>query len=101
MVQETTLWGGDLVAGGVEPLDEEEVDFALVVEDEVDEVAGVVGAEGPPADGSGGVVLVVGSSVPRGQFEGGEDLGEVGERLGRQRGDLVRHRGVGNDAIHP
>jgi hypothetical protein len=29
--------------GGLEPLDEEEVNFALVVEDEVDEVAGVVG----------------------------------------------------------
>jgi hypothetical protein len=37
-------------------LDEEEVDFALVVEDELDEVAGVVGAEGSAADGSGGVV---------------------------------------------
>lgn len=82
-------------------MDEEEVDFALVVEDEVDDVSGVVGAEGPTPDGAGGVVvLVVGSAVPRGEFEGGQDLGEVGERLGGQRGDLVRHRGVGNDAIH-
>ena len=30
-------------------MDEQQVDFALVVEDEVDEVAGVVGAEGPAA----------------------------------------------------
>jgi hypothetical protein len=43
----------------------------------------------------------VGLAVPRGEFEGGQDLGEVGERLGGQRVDLVRHRGVGNDAIHP
>ena len=82
-------------------MDEEEVDFSLVVEDEVDEVAGVVGAEGPSSDGAGGVVLVVGSAVPRGEFEGGEDFGEVGECLGGQCCDLVRHRGVGNDAIHP
>lgn len=96
------LWrcvGGS--GGGVEPLDEEEVDFSLVVEDEVDEVAGVVGSEGPPSDGAGGVVFVVGLAVPRGEFEGGQDLGEVGECVGGQRGDLVRHRGVGNDAIHP
>jgi hypothetical protein len=36
-------------------LDEEEVDFSLVVEDEVDEVADVVGSEGPPSDAAGGV----------------------------------------------
>lgn len=86
---------------GVEPLNEEKVDFSLVVEDEVDDVAGVVGTEGPASNGAGGVVLVVGSAVPRCEFEGGEDLGKVGERLGGQNGDLVRHRGVGNDAIHP
>src|SRR5262245_40770312 len=84
--------------GGVEPLDEEEVDFLLVVEDEVNEMAGVVGAEGPASDGAGGVVLVMGSAVPRGELEGGQDLGEVGECLGGQRVDLVRHRGVGDDA---
>jgi len=36
-----------------------------------------------------------------GEFEGGEDFGEVGECLGGQGSDLVRHGGVGNDAIHP
>ena len=82
-------------------MDEEEVDFLLVVEDEVDEVACVVGSEGPPADGAGGVVLVVRLAVPRGEFESSHDLGEVGERVGGQCGDLVRHGGVGNDAIHP
>jgi hypothetical protein len=57
------LWrcvGGS--GGGVEPLDEEEVDFLLVVEDEVDDVAGVVGSEGPPSDGAGGVVRATGGS---------------------------------------
>jgi len=78
-----------LVQGGVEPLDEEEADFLLVVEDEVDKVAGVLGAEGPASDGAGGVVLVVGATVPRGELESSENLGEVGECIGGQCGDLV------------
>lgn len=47
---------------GVEPLDQQEVDFALLVEDQVNEVAGLVRAEGPTPHRAGGVVLVVGST---------------------------------------
>lgn len=57
-------------------MDEEEVHFSLVVEDEVDEVAGMIGSEGPSPDRTDGVVLVVRSTVPRGEIEGGQDLSE-------------------------
>ncbi len=54
----------------------------------------------PAPNGCIRVGRVLGLPVPRRQLEYFEYLGVAGQRLGGQRGHLLRHRNVGNDAIH-
>jgi hypothetical protein len=88
-----------MTASASRPLSDDDVDFALIFQDQVDHLACGLGSEYPATDSSARVARVLRRTGPWCQFEGGMEFGVGRQGVSGQRGDLFPGVGIHGDAV--